>query len=141
MRTENGRVVVIRPGAGGESKQGLGYFVGVSAETAGSVGICAHLIEIPPGGRAKAHLHEAHETAIYMLKGEVITWHGDKLAESVVTKKGDFIYIPAGVPHLPVNTSSTETAVALVARTDPNEQESVVLLPEYDDLEHTRVPS
>jgi uncharacterized RmlC-like cupin family protein len=140
MGIENGNVVVIRPGSGGESKQGLGYFVGVSAETAGSEGICAHLIEIPPGGRAKAHLHEAHETAIYMLEGEVITWHGDKLADSVVTKKGDFIYIPAGVPHLPVNTSSTESAVALVARTDPNEQESVVLLPEFDDLDHTRAP-
>jgi uncharacterized RmlC-like cupin family protein len=140
MGIENGNVVAIRPGSGGESKQGLGYFVGVSAETAGSEGICAHLIEIPPGGRAKAHLHEAHETAIYMLEGEVITWHGDKLADSVVTKKGDFIYIPAGVPHLPVNTSSTESAVALVARTDPNEQESVVLLPEFDDLDHTQVP-
>jgi uncharacterized RmlC-like cupin family protein len=140
MGIENGNVVAIRPGSGGESKQGLGYFVGVSAETAGSEGICAHLIEIPPGGRAKAHLHEAHETAIYMLEGEVITWHGDKLADSVVTKKGDFIYIPAGVPHLPVNTSSTESAVALVARTDPNEQESVVLLPHFDDLDHTQAP-
>ena len=26
-----------------------------------------HLLTMPPGGRAKAHLHENHETAIYML--------------------------------------------------------------------------
>ena len=39
---------------------------------------------------------------------------------------------------MPVNVSSTERAVALISRTDPNEQESVVLLPELDDLPHTR---
>jgi uncharacterized RmlC-like cupin family protein len=44
---------------------------------------------------------------------------------------GDFIYIPAGVPHLPVN-SGKEPAFGVVARTDPNEQESVELLPELD---------
>jgi uncharacterized RmlC-like cupin family protein len=137
MGREIGKVVAIRPTPGGESKQGLGYFVGVSAETAGSVGICGHLLTIPPAGRAKAHLHEGHETVIYMLEGEVVTWSGDKLADATVVGKGDFLYIPAGVPHLPVNTSQTEAAVALAARTDPNEQESVKLLPELDDLPHT----
>lgn len=44
---------------------------------------------------------------------------------------GEFLYIPPGVPHLPFNTSDEE-AVAVLARTDPNEQESVVLLPELD---------
>jgi len=48
---------------------------------------------------------------------------------------GDFFYIPAGVPHLPMNTGD-EPCVAVVARTDPNEQESVVLLPHLD----ARVP-
>jgi len=41
---------------------------------------------------------------------------------------GDFLYIPAGVPHLPANPSASEPCVAVIARTDPNEQESVVLL-------------
>ena len=36
------------------------------------------------------------------------------------------------MPHLPVNMSDAEATVVL-ARTDPNEQESVVLRP---DLEH-----
>jgi len=34
------------------------------------------------------------------------------------------------VPHLPGNPSTTEPCVAVIARTDPNEQESVVLLPD-----------
>jgi uncharacterized RmlC-like cupin family protein len=33
---------------------------------------------------------------------------------------------------VPINPSATETAVAVLARTDLNEQESVVLLPELD---------
>ena len=42
-------------------------------------------------------------------------------------------YIPAGVPHLPTNLSD-KPASAVITRTDPNEQESVVLLPELDAL-------
>ena len=47
-----------------DGKQGLTYFCGIAAETVGSRGICMHLLTIPPGGRAKAHMHENHETAI-----------------------------------------------------------------------------
>jgi uncharacterized RmlC-like cupin family protein len=43
-------------------------------------------------------------------------------------KAGDFIYIPAGVPHQPFNPTN-QVAKALISRTDPNEQESVVLWP------------
>ena len=60
-----------------DGKQGLSYFEGIAAETVGSKGICMHLLTIPPGGRAKAHLHENHETAIYVLSGEAHTWFGD----------------------------------------------------------------
>ena len=49
------------------------------------------------------------------------------------------IYIPAGVPHLPINASAHEPATCIVARTDPNEQESVVLLPHLEALRHTRL--
>ncbi len=45
-------------------------------------------------------------------------------------RAGQFLFIPAGVPHLPFNPSDSETCTAVLARTDPNEQESVVLLDE-----------
>jgi uncharacterized RmlC-like cupin family protein len=128
--------VIVRPSEQFEGKQGVGYFAGASAESAGTQAICAHLITIPPGGRARAHLHEAHESVIYILDGAVVTWFGDGLREHLVNRTGDFVYIPAGVPHLPVNMSDTDPAVALIARTDPNEQESVVLLPDLDGLNH-----
>jgi len=93
------------------------------------------MLRIPPGARAKAHLHEDHETAVYVLEGEVVTWFGERLEHHVVTAPGDFAYIPPGVPHLPVNYGAAE-AVALIARTDPHAQESVVSLPHLDDLPH-----
>jgi uncharacterized RmlC-like cupin family protein len=125
---------LIQRGESYEGKQAFTYFAGVSAQSAGAQGICMHLLRIPPGGRARAHLHENHETAIYVLQGEGAMWYGPQLEEHMVTKAGDFIYIPAGVPHLPYNMSQTEECVAVVARTDPNEQESVRLLPELESL-------
>jgi len=52
----------------------------------------------------------------------------------VLIRAGDFISIPAGVPHLPATPSQSEPGVAVLARTHPNEQESVVLLPELEAL-------
>ena len=40
---------------------------------------------------------------------------------------GDYVYIPAGVPHQPYNATDRPVR-AVIARTDPNEQESVVLV-------------
>jgi len=124
---------VVRAAGTYDGKQGLTYFCGIAAETVGSKGICMHLLTIPPGGRAKAHLHENHETAIYILQGEAITLYGDRLQHLLYSKAGDLTYIPAGVPHLPINLGR-EPASAVIARTDPNEQESVVLVPELEAI-------
>jgi uncharacterized RmlC-like cupin family protein len=124
---------VLRGGEPYRGKQGLTYEGGISAETAGAAGICMMLLTLPPGARAKAHLHEAHETAIYVISGEAVMWHGPRLEQRIEVKAGDMLYIPAGTPHLPANLSD-RPCVAVIARTDPNEQESVVLLPELDGL-------
>lgn len=129
---------VVRAEGTYEGKQGLTYFCGIAAETVGSHAICMHLLTVPPGGRAKAHLHENHETAIYVLDGEAVTLYGDRLENHIHTRKGDLVYIPAGVPHLPVNMSDAPTS-AVIARTDPNEQESVVLRPDLDDIADARI--
>jgi len=59
-------------------------------------------------------------------------WYGEDFEQHMQINPGDFVYIPADMPHLPYNPSATETCIALIARTDPNEQESVVLLPHLD---------
>lgn len=122
----------IRSTSAYHGKQGFDYEGAISAESVGAQAICMHRLTIPPGGRAQAHMHEAHETAIYVLSGRAAMWHGPDLEAHMEVAAGDFLYIPAGMPHLPYNPSETESCTAILARTDPNEQESVVTLPDLE---------
>jgi uncharacterized RmlC-like cupin family protein len=131
--------VVVSPSVAKRGATGLEYFVGVSSETAGAGGLCLQVMTIPPASRATAHYHDGHESAAYVLRGEVVVWFGDRLERHVVARAGEFAYIPAGVPHLPANYGA-EPAEAVLARTDPNAQESVVPLPELDSLPHLDAP-
>jgi uncharacterized RmlC-like cupin family protein len=120
-----GDVIVIRSGGSYDGKQGMSLATGVSSQSAGARGLCLHLVTIPPGTRGIPHVHEGHESAIYTVSGETEVWHGEGLMQRTVVRAGDFMYVPPGIPHLPVNRSDVLT-VAVVARTDPREQESVV---------------
>ena len=120
--------VLIERSNGYRGKQGLDYFAGVSAETSGSRKLCMRMVTIPPLARAKPHLHESHESAVYVVSGEAGMWYGEGLREHVWMHAGDFLYIPANTPHLPYNASEHTRCRGLVARTDPNDQESVTLL-------------
>jgi len=119
-------VVVVRPAAEIMSRQHLPYYVGISEITVGAKNISMNLIIIPPAGAAEPHLHKGYETAIYVLKGRTDTRYGEQLENSVICETGDFIYIKPDVPHQPINLSTTEPVLALVARNDANEQEHVV---------------
>ena len=115
----------IRPDREILTRQRLPYFLGVSASTVGSRGLSMHMVVIPPGARSQPHLHRGYETAIFVLDGRVETRWGEGLASSVISEPGDFLFIPADVPHEAINLSSTEPARAIVARNDPAEQDRV----------------
>ena len=119
-------VVAVRPEREILTHQRLPYFVGISGETAGSRGLSLHMVVIPPGGVAAPHLHRGYETAIYVLEGRVETRYGPGLRQRVISAAGDFLFIPADMPHQAFNLSDSEAARAIVARNDPAEQENVV---------------
>jgi uncharacterized RmlC-like cupin family protein len=123
----HGDCVVIRSANSYDGKQGISLTSGVSGRSAGSQGLCLHLVMIPPGTRGMPHMHAGHESAVYTVSGETEVWHGEGLVKRTVVRAGDFMYIPPGTPHLPVNRSDV-TTIAIVARTDPAEQESVVVV-------------
>ena len=135
-RTEN-LGGVVRGGELYRGKQGLDYTPGVSAETVGSRALWLGSVTLPPaGGRTKAHIHEQHESAFYMISGEEVeVYTGEQLEHREVAHAGEYLYFPAGVPHVVVNRSEAP-AVFVGARTDPNEQESVVMRPELDGKVH-----
>jgi uncharacterized RmlC-like cupin family protein len=112
---------------------------GISAQSVGARRIHLQIVRFPPDGRANAHKHDGHETAIYVLSGESGMWYGERLEQHLIARAGEFLYIPANMPHLPYNLSASESCLAVIARTDPNDQESVVLLPELEGA-HGRHP-
>ncbi len=93
-----------------------------------------HRIRLAPQAVEKAHFHRDHETAIYVVSGSAELRFGEQLEEHEVVCAGEFLYIPPNVPHLPRNVSETEACVVIIARTDPSEQESIVLLPKLEKL-------
>ena len=135
------RCVLVQAGEQARGTTGLTYAEGISAKSAGAQGICLELATLPPAGRGRAHLHEGHESAAYVLQGELVLWSGEQLEQKLVAHAGDFVYIPAAIPHLVANSSATDAAVAVLARTDANEQESTRLLPLLDDLPHLFDPA
>jgi uncharacterized RmlC-like cupin family protein len=122
-----GNCVFIRSGEHYDGRQGVSLTAGVSTRTAGAKALCLHLVIIPAGSRGMPHYHAEHESAIYAVSGETEVWHGPGLAQRTIVRAGDFMYIPPGTPHLPVNRGPV-TSVSVVARTDPEEQESMVIM-------------
>ena len=126
MSTNDSKVKAIRPQQENTTLQNLPYFLGISGQTVGASGLSMHLVVIPPGGKAEPHIHIGYETGIYVLEGKVLTRWGDSLENEVISASGEFLFIPAGVPHDATNLSQIEPARAVVARNDPAEQDKVI---------------
>src|SRR5262249_53850793 len=122
---------VVQSGASYVGKQGLTYLGGLTRETAGTRAICMTVGTIPPGGRAKTHLHRGIETGAYIIEGEAEMKWGEKLENKLVAKAGEYIYIAPDVPHLVMNNSQARV-VAVVAHSAADDQEGIVMLPELD---------
>ena len=124
---------VVRSGEAYQGKQGLTYLRGLTGQTAGSSSICMTVATLPNGARAKTHLHQGVETAVYVIDGRAEMFFGNRLEDHVDVAAGDYLYIPADVPHLVMNRSGAP-ATALVAHSAANDQEGIVLLPDLDPL-------
>jgi uncharacterized RmlC-like cupin family protein len=125
MNNDGRQVQALRPDREVMTRQRLPYFVGISGSTVGARGLSMHLVVIPPGARAEPHLHVGYETGIYVLEGTVLTRWGDALEHEVVSRAGDFLFVPPGVPHEAINLSETVAARAVVARNHPAERDLV----------------
>src|SRR6266511_142104 len=102
---------------------------GVTAQTSGSSALALQLIKISSDEAEGAHVHEAHETALYLLKGTLVAYHGDWLQEQIVVRPGEFFFLPAGMVHAFRCLDPAEPCLAVAARSDPNLREPAQLLP------------
>jgi uncharacterized RmlC-like cupin family protein len=101
-----------------EFAEGLERTIAVSQQTTGQSEIYMCKVVIPPhqAETAVPHAHLQTETAIYIEKGEVVVFFGDALEQVVVISAGEYLHIPPGVIHYPVNRRDVEM-VAIVTRT------------------------
>lgn len=124
---------VIPSGGAYEGQQGLTYLAGLTGATAGSRAICMTLAVLPPGARAKTHLHRGIETAVYVIEGEAAMYFGERLEELVVGHAGEYMYVPADMAHLVMNRSGA-VCRAVVAHTASDDQAGIVMLPDLDRI-------
>ena len=115
---------VVGPGGSYSGAQGLHYGAGISTETADARAICMHPLTMAPGTRAQAHLRENPESCVYVISGRIDFWWGPRLEHHAVLAAGDFVHIPAGVPHLPVNTATSTWRPCSLARTPASRRAS-----------------
>ena len=98
----------------------------MSSKNMSSRELSMNVATVPPGGVAKAHIHDGFELMLYILKGRVRHEYGPGLKYSVENEAGDFIYIESGIPHEVFNLSDTEPVEAVVARSSADEWEKII---------------
>jgi uncharacterized RmlC-like cupin family protein len=87
------------------------------------------LFEVAPGVRTGIHHHGEQDTIAYVLSGvSDVRWgaHGEFAARAAA---GDFIHVPAFVPHMEINPSKLEPFLWVVVRSTPTP--TVVNLPDH----------
>jgi uncharacterized RmlC-like cupin family protein len=124
----SGGVTTVRPDTPIITRQQVQLYPGISKATAGSSQLSMNRIVLPPGTKGLRHRHNGAETVIYVLEGEprtLIGLNGETIADN---KAGDFIFIPAGVWHQPMNISNSNV-IAIEARADADDQSNVEVAP------------
>lgn len=74
------------------------------------------LFEVKPGARTGIHHHGEQQTIAYVLSGVCEVRWGAKGEYTARAKAGDFIHVPAFLPHMEINLSDSESFHWVVVR-------------------------
>jgi uncharacterized RmlC-like cupin family protein len=83
---------------------------------------------VEPGAKTGIHHHGKQETIAYVLEGESSVRWGKRGEHSATAHAGDFIHVPAWLPHMESNPSENRRFVWLVVRSTA--QPIVINLPD-----------
>lgn len=96
----------------------------ISGASAGANSIWAGTVSISPGARTGPHHHGELESVIYVLRGHARLRWGERLEFVADAGAGDFIYVPAFVPHQEINADPDGELDCVLARSG---QEAIVV--------------
>jgi uncharacterized RmlC-like cupin family protein len=74
------------------------------------------LFEVQPGARTGIHHHGEQQTIAYVLSGICEVRWGARGECTATAKAGDFVHVPAFLPHMEINPSDTEPFLWVVVR-------------------------
>ena len=77
------------------------------------------LFEVRPGARTGIHHHGEQQTIAYVLHGICEVRWGAQGEFAAGAKAGDFIHVPAWLPHMEINLSASEPFRWVVVRSTP----------------------
>jgi uncharacterized RmlC-like cupin family protein len=77
------------------------------------------LFEVEPGARTGVHHHGSQETVAYVLSGVCEIRWGEKGEFTARAHAGDFIHVPAFLPHMEINPSEVHALRWVVVRSTP----------------------
>ena len=86
------------------------------------------LFTVAAGGQTAIHHHGKQDTVIYVLAGTALIRWGRRGEFSATAQPGDFVYVPAYLPHQEINLSEEAEFTWVVVRSTP--QPIVVNLPD-----------
>jgi uncharacterized RmlC-like cupin family protein len=111
---------------------GMSRAAAINYARVGAQKIWAGTVTVQPNAKTGAHHHGALESVIYVLRGRVRMRWGEHLEYQAEGGAGDFIYIPAWVPHQEINASATEALECVLVRSD---NEAVVVNLDIEPVE------
>jgi uncharacterized RmlC-like cupin family protein len=77
------------------------------------------LFEVKPGARTGIHHHGEQQTIAYVLAGLCEIRWGAQGEYTAIAKPGDFIHVPAYLPHMEINPSDAVSFHWVVVRSTP----------------------
>ena len=89
---------------------------GIAPELVQNHGLWMGFVSTPAALASGAHHHGEAESGIYIVRGAIKFYFGDRLEKSVVAEMGDFLYVPPSTIHVEENLSQTEPVEFIVAR-------------------------
>ncbi len=108
-----------QPAATTAQTPGMERKPGIDSNTVGANKIWLGHVTCAPNTMGPPHHHGEAETAAYVLKGRIRVYFGEDLKEFVEAGPGDFIFVPANMPHIEGNPYD-EPAEAILSRGPDN---------------------
>jgi uncharacterized RmlC-like cupin family protein len=95
---------------GSERRAGVSTDMGIETSLWGGIFV------VEPGARTSIHHHGEQETIAYVLEGKCVVRWGEHGETSAAADAGDFIHVPAWLPHMEINASAKHRLVWVVVR-------------------------